>query len=88
MQYINPDVSNICIGMAASMGAVLLCSGQDGKRTGLKHARVMIHQPLGGAQGQASDIEIQQEKFKSLKGALRNNFAPYEKRLRNGLERQ
>ena len=58
MQYINPDVSTICIGMAASMGAVLLCAGKDGKRTGLKHSRVMIHQPLGGAQGQASEIEI------------------------------
>ena len=58
MQYINPDISTICTGMAASMGAVLLCAGKDGKRTGLKHSRVMIHQPLGGAQGQASDIEI------------------------------
>ena len=58
MQYISPDVATICTGMAASMGAVLLCSGAKGKRTALKHSRVMIHQPLGGAQGQASDIEI------------------------------
>ena len=58
MQYINPDVATICTGMAASMGAVLLCAGAEGKRTALKHSRVMIHQPLGGAQGQASDIEI------------------------------
>ena len=70
MQYINPDVSTICIGMAASMGAVLLCAGQDGKRTGLKHARVMIHQPLGGAQGQASDIEITAREIQKLKKEL------------------
>lgn len=70
MQYINPDVSTICIGMAASMGAVLLCAGQDGKRTGLRHARVMIHQPLGGAQGQASDIEITAREIQKLKKEL------------------
>ena len=58
MQYVSPDVATICTGMAASMGAVLLCAGQKGKRSALPHARVMIHQPLGGAQGQASDIEI------------------------------
>ena len=56
MQIIAPDVATICTGMAASMGAVLLCAGEKGKRTALKHARVMIHQPMGGAQGQASDI--------------------------------
>ena len=70
MQYINPDVSTICIGMAASMGAVLLCAGADGKRTGLKHSRVMIHQPLGGAQGQASDIEITAREIQKLKKEL------------------
>ncbi len=59
MQYIKPDVSTICTGMAASMAAVLLCAGADGKRFALPHSRVMIHQPLGGAQGQASDIEIE-----------------------------
>ena len=58
MQFIKPDVATICTGMAASMGAVLLCAGEKGKRSGLTHSRVMIHQPLGGAQGQASDIEI------------------------------
>lgn len=58
MQYIEPDVATICTGMAASMGAVLLCAGAAGKRSALPHSRVMIHQPLGGAQGQASDIEI------------------------------
>ncbi len=59
MNYIKPDVSTICVGMAASMGAVLLSSGTKGKRYALPNAEIMIHQPLGGAQGQASDIEIQ-----------------------------
>lgn len=58
MQYIYPDVAMICTGIAASMAAVLLCAGTKGKRTALKHARIMIHQPMGGAEGQASDIEI------------------------------
>ena len=70
MQYISPAVSTICIGMAASMGAVLLCAGAEGKRTGLKHSRVMIHQPLGGAQGQASDIEITAREIQKLKKEL------------------
>ncbi len=70
MQYINPDVATICTGMAASMGAVLLCAGNDGKRTALKHARVMIHQPLGGARGQASDIEITAREIQKLKKEL------------------
>lgn len=70
MQYINPDVATICTGMAASMGAVLLCAGQAGKRTGLKHSRVMIHQPLGGARGQASDIEITAREIQKLKKEL------------------
>lgn len=58
MQYISSEVATICTGMAASMSAVLLCAGQKGKRSALKHSRVMIHQPVGGAQGQAADIEI------------------------------
>jgi ATP-dependent Clp protease protease subunit len=70
MQYINPDVATICTGMAASMGAVLLCAGAAGKRTGLKHSRVMIHQPLGGARGQASDIEITAREIQKLKVEL------------------
>ena len=70
MQYIKPDVSTICTGMAASMGAVLLCAGAQGKRTALKHSRVMIHQPLGGAQGQASDIEITAREIQKLKKEL------------------
>ena len=70
MQYINPDVSTICTGMAASMGAVLLTAGKKGKRTALKHSRVMIHQPLGGASGQASDIEITAREIQKLKKEL------------------
>lgn len=70
MQYIKPDVATICTGMAASMGAVLLCAGADGKRSALKHSRVMIHQPLGGAQGQASDIEITAREIQKLKKEL------------------
>ena len=67
MQFINPDVATICTGIAASMAAVLLCAGQDGKRSGLPHSRVMIHQPIGGAQGQASDIEITAREILKLK---------------------
>lgn len=70
MQFIGPDVATICTGMAASMGAVLLCAGAEGKRTGLPHSRVMIHQPLGGAQGQASDIEITYNEIQKLKKEL------------------
>ncbi|MGB0254923.1 MAG: ATP-dependent Clp endopeptidase proteolytic subunit ClpP [Flavobacteriaceae bacterium] len=70
MQFINPDVATICTGIAASMGAVLLCAGQEGKRSGLPHSRVMIHQPLGGAQGQASDIEITAREILKLKKEL------------------
>lgn len=70
MQYIAPDVATICTGMAASMGAVLLCAGAKGKRTALKHSRVMIHQPLGGYQGQASDIEIHTREILSIKHRL------------------
>lgn len=70
MQYINCNVSTICTGMAASMGAVLLCAGEKGKRTALKHSRVMIHQPLGGASGQASDIEITAREIKKIKNEL------------------
>ena len=70
MQYISPDVATICTGMAASMGAVLLCAGQEGTRTALPHSRVMIHQPLGGAQGQASDIEITAREILKLKDEL------------------
>ncbi|WP_103326917.1 ATP-dependent Clp endopeptidase proteolytic subunit ClpP [Bacteroidetes bacterium endosymbiont of Geopemphigus sp.] len=70
MQILKPDVATICTGMAASMGAVLLCAGAKGKRSGLKHSRVMIHQPLGGIHGQASDIEITAREILKLKKEL------------------
>lgn len=84
MQFIKPDVATICTGMAASMGAVLLCAGAAGKRSGLTHSRVMIHQPMGGAQGQESDIEITAREIKKLKKELYDIIAnhskqPYEK---------
>ncbi len=79
MQYIRPDVATICTGMAASMGAVLLCAGADGKRSALKHSRVMIHQPLGGAQGQASDIEITAREIQKLKKELYDIIAKHSK---------
>lgn len=77
MQFIKPDVATICTGMAASMAAVLLCAGEKGKRSGLTHSRVMIHQPLGGAQGQASDIEITAREIITLKKELYNIIAKH-----------
>ena len=84
MQYINSDVATICTGMAASMAAVLLVAGQAGKRFALRHSRVMIHQPMGGAQGQASDIEITAREIQKLKKELYTIIAdhsgqPFEK---------
>ncbi|MDP4577891.1 MAG: ATP-dependent Clp endopeptidase proteolytic subunit ClpP [Schleiferiaceae bacterium] len=70
MQVVSPDVATICTGIAASMGAVLLCAGAKGKRSALKHSRVMIHQPMGGAQGQASDMEITLQEILKLKREL------------------
>ena len=70
MQFIGSDVATICTGMAASMGAVLLVAGTKGKRSALRHSRVMIHQPMGGAQGQASDIEITAREIQKLKKEL------------------
>ena len=70
MQLVSPDVATICTGMAASMTAVLLTAGAKGKRTALPHSRVLIHQPMGGAEGQASDIEIAAREIKKLKGEL------------------
>ena len=70
MQFIKPEVATICTGMAASMGAVLMCAGEKGKRSALPHSRIMIHQPLGGAQGQASDIEITAREIMKLKDEL------------------
>jgi ATP-dependent Clp protease protease subunit len=75
MQYIKPDVSTMCIGQAASMGALLLASGQAGKRYALPHSRVMIHQPLGGYQGQASDIEIHTREILTIRDRLNTILA-------------
>ncbi len=91
MNYIKPDVCTICIGQAASMGAFLLSSGAKGKRYALPHARVMIHQPLGGAQGQATDIQIQAKEIQRMKDTLNHILAeqtgqPLEK-LREDTER-
>jgi ATP-dependent Clp protease, protease subunit len=84
MQWISSDIATICTGMAASMGAVLLCAGAKGKRTALKHSRIMIHQPSGGAQGTSSDLEITVKEIIKLKQELYNIIAehtgnPYEK---------
>ena len=70
MQYIMPDVATICTGIAASMGAVLLCAGAPKKRTALRHSRILIHQPMGGAQGQASDIEITAREILKIRAEL------------------
>ena len=70
MQYLKPDISTICTGMAASMAAVLMCAGAQGKRYALPHSRIMIHQPMGGTQGQASDIEIEAREIQKLKKEL------------------
>lgn len=79
MQYIKPDVATICTGMAASMAAVLLCAGADGKRSALKHSRIMIHQPMGGMQGQASDIEITAREIQKVKKELYEIIAEHTK---------
>ncbi len=79
MQFIRPAVSTICIGQAASMAAVLLAAGMDGKRFALPNARIMIHQPLGGTQGQASDIEIRTQEILKMKQLLNNILAKHTK---------
>ena len=80
MQYIGSDVATICTGMAASMGAVLLCAGKEGKRTALQHSRILIHQPMGGAEGQASDIEITAREIQKLKKELYEIIAKHSKK--------
>ncbi len=75
MQHIKPDVQTVCVGLAASMGAFLLCAGAQGKRSSLRHSRIMIHQPLGGARGQASDIRIQADEILFLKNRLNQELA-------------
>ncbi|MBN2349275.1 MAG: ATP-dependent Clp endopeptidase proteolytic subunit ClpP [Bacteroidales bacterium] len=77
MQYISSDVATICTGMAASMGAVLLCAGKKGKRSALRHSRIMIHQPMGGAQGQAADIEITAREILKLRNELYSIIADH-----------
>ena len=89
MQLVEPDVATICTGMAASMGSVLLCAGAQGKRSALPHSRVLIHQPLGGAQGQASDILIAAKEIEKLREELFRIIAthtgqPYEKVAADG----
>lgn len=87
IQYIRPDVSTICIGMAASMGAVLLAGGTKGKRTALPNARIMIHQPWGGVQGTASDISIQAEEILKTKKRINEILANHTGRSLEMLER-
>ena len=91
MQHIRADVSTICLGQAASMGAFLLSSGTPGKRLALPHSRVLIHQPLGGAQGQATDIEIQAAEIirikKSLNEILAKNTGQYIKKIEKDTDR-
>jgi ATP-dependent Clp protease protease subunit len=91
MNYIRPNVATICIGQAASMGAFLLSSGEKGKRYALPHARIMIHQPLGGAQGQATDIQIQAEEIlrmkKELNGILAKNTGQSVKQVEKDTDR-
>ncbi len=77
MQFIKPDVGTICMGMAASMGQFLLCAGAAGKRYSLPHARIMMHQPLGGVQGQASDIAIQAEQMAYIKRLMAERIASH-----------
>ena len=77
MQFIKPDVSTLCTGQAASMGAILLAGGSSGKRFGLPHSRVMIHQPLGGFQGQASDFEIHAKEIIAVRGRLNRLLAEH-----------
>ena len=77
MQFIKPDVSTLCTGQAASMGAILLAGGSDGKRFGLPHSRVMIHQPLGGFQGQASDFEIHAREILTVRSRLNRLLASH-----------
>ena len=77
MQFIKPDVATICVGQASSMGALLLAAGKKGKRTALPHARIMIHQPIGGTQGQASDIDIQAREILRMREELNTILADH-----------
>ena len=75
MQHVKPDIHTVCVGLAASMGAFLLCAGEKGKRSSLLHSRIMIHQPLGGAKGQASDIRIQADEILFIKDKLNKELS-------------
>ena len=75
MQHVKPDIHTVCVGLAASMGAFLLAAGTKGKRSSLRHSRIMIHQPLGGARGQASDIRIQADEILFLKERLNSELS-------------
>jgi ATP-dependent Clp protease protease subunit len=77
MQYIKPDIATVCLGQAASMGAVLLAAGSSGKRYALPNSRIMIHQPMGGSQGQASDIAIQAKEILRMRDALNEILAKH-----------
>jgi ATP-dependent Clp protease protease subunit len=77
MQYIRPKVATVCIGQAASMGSFLLAAGEPGMRTALKHARIMVHQPSGGAQGQATDIEIQAREILRIRGIMNDLYVKH-----------
>jgi ATP-dependent Clp protease protease subunit len=87
MQFIKPDVATTCVGMAASMGALLLCAGEPGKRAALANARVMIHQPWGGVQGQVSDIEIHAKELLSLKKRLNDILVKHTKQPTEKIEK-
>jgi len=87
MQYIRPNVSTVCIGQAASMGSLLLTAGEKGKRYALPNARVMIHQPSGGAQGQATDIEIQAREILALRARLNNMYVQHTGQTLDVIER-
>ena len=87
MQYIRPDVSTVCVGQAASMGSLLLAAGAEGKRYALPNARIMVHQPSGGAQGQATDIEIQAREILSLRARLNSIYVKHTKQSMDVIER-
>ena len=87
MQFIKPDVSTLCTGQAASMGAILLAGGSSGKRYGLPHSRIMIHQPLGGFQGQASDFEIHAREILTVRGRLNKLLAAHTGKTESDIDR-
>jgi ATP-dependent Clp protease, protease subunit len=87
MQYIRPDVSTVCVGQAASMGSLLLAAGAAGKRYALPNSRIMVHQPSGGAQGQATDIEIQAREILSLRARLNSIYVKHTKQTLEAIEK-